>query len=439
MKTVVVAIAAVFAVPVALADAASFGAGLENGEIWNMEKSAFFAQHGGVESFRPLVKSGDSAMCLKRGFAGVAGNDAYEATVWFEPGRGATGKVSRVELSLFNAGDAGSAMNQAELEKMIASVRAKFSGRDAKWDRPVRLQKLDTYVTTQNFRSKACTGELAWGTSKPQRGNPSAPVNFVRFTAVPPSQARANPDRATAKTRSLREIGAQTVRRANGDVVIEGLPMVDQGEKGYCAVASAERVMRHYGVNVDEHELAQLAGSTSSGGTDLNSMSEAVARIASAWRLGKNDVYVFPAARSGRVKIASECAKAARRGGMRDAESKIESSIKDIASLARTFGVEALMAARAKQGADAKKFLAAIKDCTLKGIPLFWGVELGIFPEPGVPQEGGGHMRLITGFNQKTGEILYSDSWGLGHEEKRMRMDRAWTITHSLFFLRPLR
>ena len=62
----------------------------------------------------------------------------------------------------------------------------------------------------------------------------------------------------------------------------------------------------------------------------------------------------------------------------------------------------------------------------------------GRFPEEGLPQANGGHMRLVIGYNEKTGEIIYSDSWGMGHEEKRMKAADAWTITNNLFFLRSL-
>ncbi|NJK44508.1 MAG: ABC transporter permease [Pleurocapsa sp. SU_196_0] len=38
-------------------------------------------------------------------------------------------------------------------------------------------------------------------------------------------------------------------------------------------------------------------------------------------------------------------------------------------------------------------------------------------------QEGGGHMRLIIGYNTKTGQLLFSDSWGAGHELKRIKLE----------------
>ena len=85
-----------------------------------------------------------------------------------------------------------------------------------------------------------------------------------------------------------------------------------------------------------------------------------------------------------------------------------------------------------------KKFMTGVKTQVDLGIPVFWGVTLGLFPEPGLPQTAGGHMRLIIGYNDRKNEILYSDSWGAGHELKRMPAEWAWTITHSLMYMKPL-
>lgn len=60
----------------------------------------------------------------------------------------------------------------------------------------------------------------------------------------------------------------------DGDVVIPDGPMVDHGPKGYCAVATTERMMRYYGMDVDQHEIAQLAGSQAKAGTNPQNMME---------------------------------------------------------------------------------------------------------------------------------------------------------------------
>ena len=83
------------------------------------------------------------------------------------------------------------------------------------------------------------------------------------------------------------------------------------------------------------------------------------------------------------------------------------------------------------------KFLKDVHDQVNKGIPLFWGVTLGTYPEPEIPQANGGHMRLIIGYNTKTHEILYSDSWGPNHALKRMPESQAWAMTKGLLVLKP--
>jgi hypothetical protein len=83
------------------------------------------------------------------------------------------------------------------------------------------------------------------------------------------------------------------------------------------------------------------------------------------------------------------------------------------------------------------KFLKGIREQTKRGVPLFWSVQLGLYPEAGVPQVFGGHMRLIIGYNEEKNEIIYTDTWGAGHEHKYMPDDWAWTITQNMFYLNP--
>ncbi len=73
-----------------------------------------------------------------------------------------------------------------------------------------------------------------------------------------------------------------------------------------------------------------------------------------------------------------------------------------------------------------------------QGFPLLWSVELGFVSEPGIPQHAGGHMRLIIGYNTKTSELIFSDTWGAGHEKKRMAMEDGWAITTGLAAIEPL-
>ncbi len=70
--------------------------------------------------------------------------------------------------------------------------------------------------------------------------------------------------------------------------------------------------------------------------------------------------------------------------------------------------------------------------------PLTWGVMLGLVPEASaLPHTSGGPLRLIIGYNASSDEVLYTDSWGRGHEGKRMSMDAAWSITLLLVSIEP--
>jgi len=94
---------------------------------------------------------------------------------------------------------------------------------------------------------------------------------------------------------------------------------------------------------------------------------------------------------------------------------------------------------RSQKRADEKEFQKVVLDYVGKGIPLLWGLELGRFPEepPLKMQAGGGHMRLIIGCNPKTGQLIFTDSWGPGHEMKRMKISDAFQETHGLFAMQP--
>ncbi len=84
---------------------------------------------------------------------------------------------------------------------------------------------------------------------------------------------------ATAPPQAAFDGPSHVKKDASGDVRIATVPMVDQGEKGYCVVATAERVMRYYGVPVDENELAELANSSASKGTSNEAMFDSLKKL----------------------------------------------------------------------------------------------------------------------------------------------------------------
>jgi hypothetical protein len=46
-------------------------------------------------------------------------------------------------------------------------------------------------------------------------------------------------------------------------------------------------------------------------------------------------------------------------------------------------------------------------------------------------------MRMIIGYNRTKQQILFSDSWGAGHELKRIDAENAYQATHGIFLMKP--
>ncbi|MEM1295550.1 MAG: C39 family peptidase [Verrucomicrobiota bacterium] len=167
----------------------------------------------------------------------------------------------------------------------------------------------------------------------------------------------------------------------SGNILIPEIPMVDQGAKGYCVVAACQRLFEYYRVPIDQHQLAPLFRSTAQRGTRLDDMEGSLERISHKFHIRFTPL-------------------------------------------------------RARTQYD---FQQVIKTNVDQGIPLLWALLVGIFPEepPLTNQTGGGHMRLIIGYNFDTGHVIFSDTWGLGHEEKRMRLDYAFKAQSKLFRVEP--
>ncbi|MCP3968348.1 MAG: hypothetical protein GY750_02475 [Lentisphaerae bacterium] len=46
-------------------------------------------------------------------------------------------------------------------------------------------------------------------------------------------------------------------------------------------------------------------------------------------------------------------------------------------------------------------------------------------------------MRIINGYNDKKNQLIYSDSWGMGHELKRLNWEQAWSMSIAAYMITP--
>ena len=428
------------------------GEDFEKAETWKQTGAAFVKAHR-LNDFRFLEEGKtDAANATREGRVKFYGYDVYETRIWFNDAG-----VSRIELSLYNKGDAAKPLASADLVSMLKSVSAKLTSEGARAPSPETtnvgggvLQKQITWKARE-----PAAAQLTWRYKKVAGG---AATDFVRVTLVNAAGgAAAVKDALVAKKASqgrgsikknVVKVMSDSEGRAKakaGDVFIDNVPMVDQGQKGYCAVATSERVLRYYGQNVDEHEIGSAAGSTASQGTDVSAMYATVNKIGRKYGLSIYSVVGgFNRGMEGLVqafmKEIADYNKMAKK--MKKHEIALQRYLHggalDANAIRQAMETDVLKAARLKSP-KFKIFQKALHDQITAGVPLFWGVTLGFIPEPDIPQADGGHMRLIIGYNDKTKELVYTDTWGAGHEFKRMLVEDAFAITDAVFYLKPNR
>ena len=209
--------------------------------------------------------------------------------------------------------------------------------------------------------------------------------------------------------------------------------MVDQGDKGYCAVATASRVFNYYGVPADQHEMAQVSGNAAGGGgTNPDEMEEAMKKISGKYKTRFVTLLDLDYSSRSYQSFMRKYNSAAK---------KLGKKVLDTDNFIYFMGgldPDVLRAVNG-QGTNYDKFMGIVRDNIDKGVPVMWALQLGLFPENGekAKQAGGGHMRLIIGYNAEKKEIIFSDSWGAGHEKKRMAAPDASAATMGLYLLQP--
>lgn len=176
------------------------------------------------------------------------------------------------------------------------------------------------------------------------------------------------------------------VGRDNGDVVINNIPMVNQGPKGYCSPATWERYLRYMDIPADMYLLA-LAGKTGIGGGTYSS------QMLSATK------------------------------------SLISANGRELEEVRESLDPEGI-----------SKYIDL-------GLPIMWrlistpafqihasnntarrnGKEERIQNDSGQSEDNnsGGHICLIVGYNKQTDEIAISDSWGPRFAERWVKTSEA--------------
>ena len=441
-------LAAVALLVSARADVADLGDVFKAPQAWRTAAADFMGEHQRL-GFR-FVDGQQTAVSNARELLRFLGLDVYEARVYFGPDA-----VLRVELSLYNKGDAG-VKDKETFEALAETVKAKISAftEDSGMTGKVSNDRANYFVRRHQWTKRAPGIQLEWACVEPHRsGGKNVPYSaeFIKVLLVPlkPGGGVAAPlgsMEAAAKTqRAQRSIRENVTRNPEGDVWVDSIPMVDQGQKGYCAAAASERVLRYYGVEVDQHQIAQLANTAAEGGTRLEGMAKAISTVGRQFQLDKKDL-ISPDSegsfeKSEYAKLLQDYNAVARKQKEPQIDWKTYTAnhVVDIQQIWQAMDPEILLTARNGQKQAMSQFVKNVTLYVDQGVPLLWSCLVGMYPEtPPIKQEGAfGHVRLIIGYNVKTKEILYSDSWGPKHALKRLPLDQAWAMTKGLIVLKP--
>ncbi|MDR2980878.1 MAG: C39 family peptidase [Puniceicoccales bacterium] len=340
-------------------------------------------------------------------------------------------RLKSLTVSLYNRGDSGTFYTTEKGFNELASwiCDALDARLGTKGSRRAITSANATRAQGMTWRTRDANFLLGWNGSKSTM--PMMEERFARseMTTYPREQFRPEYIRLIISSHkgiqsaSKAMYGSSKLKSdANGDRYIDGVPMVDQGAKGYCAAAASERLMRYYGKNVDQHDVAKLMNA-GRGGTRFVDFKNGLADLARRTGLRVNLLFGFDEQYVKKIQRAFQgiADQAKRRGTELDGADKT-----------------LLKQVRIAERNEYDKFGRNVKAYIDQGKPLLWALVLGISPEEGIPpQTQGGHMRLIIGYNLQQKQIIYTDTWGAGHEMKRMPIDDAWAATTGLFLVEP--
>lgn len=303
-----------------------------------------------------------------------------------------TGRAARATISFYNRGDSGD-IEVKEFDRIFKVIGQNLS------------QVMKVAPKRQIMSSNAALPVTGWLWSSPSGialleyneyntpGKVTKP-EFLRLKLAAPNQADWSMGKMATGVQRM-ELVQRIKKTPEGDVYISGVPMVDQGQKGYCVAASCQRLFEYMRIPCDQHEMAKLVDVDAESGASIATMQKSLAKIDGAFNV----------------------------------------------TFKPLINPEQYYAANRRRRVSEKAFISFIKEYVDKGVPLLWGLVLGEKPEipplPGDGQVSGGHMRMVIGYNLAKNQVLFTDSWGAGHELKRMAMLDAYDVTMGLYSMAP--
>lgn len=199
-------------------------------------------------------------------------------------------------------------------------------------------------------------------------------------------------------------ISANVKNFENGDVVLQNIPMVDQGPKGYCVPATFERYLRYMGMAADMYVLAMAGNTKIGGGTYMSDMLDGIRSFVS---------------QNGRdLQIEKLDMKS-----IRDVSKFIDDGYPLMWTMYSSKSYNNLV--------NKQTQLRASTDHT------DWEKEAEQFHELGddlVKDRDAAHICMIIGYNENTNEVAVSDSWGDRYKIRWAPLSAVRNVSQGRFY-----
>ncbi len=194
------------------------------------------------------------------------------------------------------------------------------------------------------------------------------------------------------------------ITKANGDVLISNIPMVDQGPKGYCVPATFERYLRYMQIPADMYILAMAGQTQVGGGTSLAKIIESI------------DGYVGSQNRTMK-EVRSEIK-------LRTVQKYIDRGLPIICTMFSSSDYNSFVNKRTIERLSVKDWEAwegrskkEARDINLRKDFM------------------SAHACMIIGYNNKTEEIAVSDSWGPSYAVRWVPVDQIEQVSQGSIYL----
>jgi hypothetical protein len=196
----------------------------------------------------------------------------------------------------------------------------------------------------------------------------------------------------------------QLIERANGDVLVGQIPMVDQGPKGYCVPATFERYLRYMQIPADMYILAMAGQTKIGGGTSLSAIIESI------------DSYIASQSRS--MKELKEPIK------VRTVAKYVDQGLPIIWTMFSSKAYNEYSNKRTIERSKVTDWASWEKHVKSDARATELAKDINT-----------AHACMIIGYNKETDEIAVSDSWGPSYNERWISVEQAEQVSQGSMYI----